>query len=39
MARKKNDKVVNEDLLKDEIVSKHLTRHCKMLPIDLKFSL
>ena len=39
MAGKKNVKVVNEGLLKDEIVSEHLTRYCKMLRIDLKFSL
>lgn len=32
---KKNDRVVNEDLLKDEIVSEQLTRYCKLLPINL----
>jgi len=32
---KKNDRVVNEDLLKDEIVSEQLTRYCKWLPINL----
>lgn len=39
IAGKKNDKVVNEDLLKDEIVSEQLTRYCKLLPINLTFSL
>lgn len=32
---KKNDRVVNEDLLKDEIVSEQLTRYCKLLLISL----
>lgn len=36
---KKNDKAVNEDLLKDEIVSEHLTRYFMLLPIALFLSL
>lgn len=31
IARMKIDRVVNEDLLKDEIVSEQLTRYCKLL--------
>jgi hypothetical protein len=39
IAGKKNDKMVGDDLLKDEIVSEQLTRYCMLLPIILMLSL
>jgi hypothetical protein len=39
IAGKKSDKVVGDDLLKDEIVSEQLTRYCMLLPIILMLSL
>lgn len=39
LLERKNSKVVSEDLMKYEIVSEQLTRHCKLLPINLNFAL
>jgi hypothetical protein len=39
IAGKKSDKLVGDDLLKDEIVSEQLTRYCMLLPIILMLSL